>query len=183
MTGVSGPGGEAGECRSLSGVTGRNAGGVNSVVPVFHPSNDKVHRNPSPVDSARFSRVRWPRCRIPWAQRPRSPSPRDQRRACSTAAQPLPLRGARELRGDAAPIRGRLDTHGIRRYSSRSDHRPEEAGICKTELRATRRERTGRPHRRSTASRRSTGSICRNGGDPCAFRAARVAPTVTAFVR
>ena len=173
----------AGDRWSNTGGRARSDDGKSRADRIFQPSNDKVHRNPSPVDSARFSRVRWPRCRIPWAQRPRSPSPRDQRRACSTAAQPLPLRGARELRGDAAPIRGRLDTHGIRRYSSRSDHRPEEAGICKTELRATRRERTGRPHRRSTASRRSTGSICRNGGDPCAFRAARVAPTVTAFVR
>ena len=37
VAGVSGPGNEAGECRSYSGVTGRNAGGVNSAVPVFYP--------------------------------------------------------------------------------------------------------------------------------------------------
>ena len=56
MTGVSGPGGEAGECRSLSGVTGRNAGGVNSVVPVFHPSNGTAtHARWAPENAVRFS--------------------------------------------------------------------------------------------------------------------------------
>ena len=40
--GVSDPGDEAGECRSHSGVTGRNAGGVNTVVPVIHPRNGGV---------------------------------------------------------------------------------------------------------------------------------------------
>ena len=79
MTGVSGPGGEAGECRSLSGVTGRNAGGVNSVVPVFHPNNGEAglgylphtRNRPSRMESASSASIEGPHVRLVATQLPR----------------------------------------------------------------------------------------------------------------